>query len=166
MLPRIGLQLAIPQDLDQVSWFGCGPSESYPDSKQAARVGLFRHTVDELYTAYVYPQENGNRSDTRWVAFADLRGHGLLAAGMPLINFSAHRFTTEDLDNAKHTYDLPRRDEITVNLDYVQNGLGSASCGPGVLPQYRLKPEKFAFVVKLRPFPPGGLKQAVALVKG
>ena len=166
MLPRIGLQLAIPQDLDQVSWFGCGPSESYPDSKQAARVGLFRRTVDELYTPYVYPQENGNRSDTRWVAFADLRGHGLLAAGMPLINFSAHRFTTEDLDNAKHTYDLPRRNEITVNLDYAQNGLGSASCGPGVLPQYRLKPEKFAFVVKLRPFPPGGLKQAVALVKG
>ena len=160
MLPRIGLQLAIPQDLDQVSWFGRGPGESYPDSKQAARVGLFRRTVDELYTRYVYPQENGNRSDTRWVAFANPRGHGLLAAGVPTINFSAHRFTTEDLDNAKHTYELPRRDEITVNFDYAQNGLGTASCGPGVLPQYRLKPEKFAFAVKLRPFGPGGRNQA------
>ncbi len=151
MLPRIGLQLAVPQDLDQAAWFGLGPGESYPDSRLAARVGLFRRTVDELCTPYVFPQENGNRSDVRWVSFADMRGRGLLAEGMPLINFSAHRFTTADLDDAKHTYDLPRRDFVTINLDYAHNGLGSASCGPGVLPQYRLKPEKFSFGVRLRP---------------
>jgi hypothetical protein len=71
--------------------------------------------------------------------------------GLPLLNFSAHRFTTEDLDKARHTYELPRREDITLSLDLAQNGLGTASCGPGVLEQYKLKPEEFAFAVQLIP---------------
>ncbi|MFA6569511.1 MAG: hypothetical protein WCS96_14970, partial [Victivallales bacterium] len=84
-------------------------------------------------------------------SFCDLRGYGFKVSGTPLMNFSAHRFTTQDLTAAKHTYDLSARDEITVNLDYRQNGIGTASCGPGVLPQYHLKAEKFAFSVKFKP---------------
>jgi beta-galactosidase/beta-glucuronidase len=151
-LPRIGLQMTIPRSLDRVSWFGRGPGESYPDTKQAGRFGLHARTVDELFTPYIRPQENGNRSDVSWVALADLRGAGLLAVGQPTLDFSAHRFTTVDLEEARHTCDLVSRDEITLNLDYRHNGIGSASCGPGPLPQYLLRPEEFRFRVILKPF--------------
>jgi beta-galactosidase/beta-glucuronidase len=151
MIPRIGLQLGLPADVDQVAWFGRGPGESYSDSKQAARIGRFACSVDDLYTPYVYPQENGNRSEVRWVGFTDRRGLGLKVLGLPLLNFSAHRFTTEDLDKARHTYELNRREDITLNLDLAQNGLGTASCGPGVLEQYKLKPEEFSFALQLIP---------------
>jgi beta-galactosidase/evolved beta-galactosidase subunit alpha len=76
---------------------------------------------------------------------------GLLTV-MPNLNFSAHRFTTQDLENAQHTCDLVPRDEITLNLDYRHHGLGSASCGPGVLPQYELHPHEFDFTIWLKPF--------------
>jgi beta-galactosidase/evolved beta-galactosidase subunit alpha len=151
MIPRIGIQFAIPGEFSTVKWFGLGPGESYPDTRMAGKVGRFCKPVDELCTPYVYPQENGNRSDVRWVSFCDHRGYGFKVCGTPAINFSAHRFTTMDLTAAKHTYDLPERNEITVNLDYKQNGIGTASCGPGVLPQYHLKAEKFAFKVMLKP---------------
>jgi beta-galactosidase/beta-glucuronidase len=151
MIPRIGLEFAIPKEFSKVKWFGLGPGESYPDTRMAGKVGKFCKSVDELYTPYVYPQENGNRSDVRWISFCDLRGYGFQVCGAPLINFSAHNFTTQDLTAAKHTYDLHTREEIIVNLDYRQNGIGTASCGPGVLTQYQLKAEKFRFTVKFEP---------------
>jgi len=151
-LPRVGLQMALSGKLDRVSWLGRGFGESYPDTKQAARFGLFSAMVDDLYTPYIFPQENGNRSDCRWVALTNSRGLGLLAVGRPALDFSAHWFTTMDLETARHTHELKRRDGITINLDYRQNGIGSASCGPGVLPQYELRPEEFRFGVRLRPF--------------
>lgn len=151
VLPRIGLQMTLPEELDHVSWYGRGPGECYIDSKQANPVGVYSCMVDDLYTPYVYPQDNGNRTDVRWVSFTNTRGMGLLAV-MPILNFSAHRFTTEDFDKAQHTYELVPRDEITVNLDYRHHGLGSASCGPGVLPQYELRPDEFRFVIRLKSF--------------
>jgi len=151
-LPRIGLQMALPEQLDLVSWYGRGPGESYSDSKQANRFGIYNCTVDELYTPYVRPQENGNRTDTKWAAFTNIRGMGLIAVGMPSFDFSAHWFTTQDLDKAAHTYELVKRDFITLNLDYQQHGLGTASCGPGQLPQYKLLPHEFKFRLRLSPF--------------
>ena len=151
MIPKIGLHLSIPGDLSRVEWFGLGPGESYPDTRMAGKVGRFCRSVDELHTPYVYPQENGNRSDVRWVSFCDFRGYGFLVSGDPLFHFSAHRFTTQDLTAAKHGCDLPVRDDITVNLDHKQNGIGSASCGPGVLPQYQLKAERFEFKLRIKP---------------
>lgn len=108
-LPRIGLEMTLPGTLDWVQWLGRGPGESYADTKQAARFGVWRAGVNELFTPYVRPQENGNHTDTRWVALQDARGTGLLAVGDPTLNFSAHRFTTEDVDQAQHTYELVPR---------------------------------------------------------
>ncbi len=153
-LPRVGLQTSIPADLDRVKWFGLGPAETYPDSRQAGRVGLWQMTIDQMTTPYERPQENGNRSDTRWVAFTDAHGAGLVARGQPLINFSAHRNTPEEFTQARHPTDLVPRNEIVLILDHAQNGLGTASCGPGVLPQYRLSPAKFDFSVSLFPLSP------------
>ncbi|MBM3212753.1 DUF4981 domain-containing protein, partial [Candidatus Poribacteria bacterium] len=155
-LPKIGLQMALSKEFDWVSWYGGGPGESYIDSKQASRIGLYSYRVDDLYTPYIYPQENGNRMDIRWVSFVNKRGLGLLAV-MPALNFSAHRFTTQDFEKAKHTYDLVSRDEITVNLDYAHHGLGTASCGPGPLTQYELHPHEFRFAIRLRPFSADGI---------
>ena len=150
-LPRIGLQMSIPADLDRVKWYGLGPGETYPDSRQAGRVGLWEMTVDQMTTPYERPQENGNRSDTRWVALTDAHGAGLMAVGQPRVNFSAHRNTPEEFTQARHPADLVPRNEIVLILDHAQNGLGSASCGPGVLPQYKLSPADFDFSVSLLP---------------
>lgn len=143
-LPKIGLQFYLKKAFDQVDWYGRGPGESYVDSKLANRVGRWSAPVKELFTPYVVPQENGNRTDVKWVSLTTESGAGLLAAG-DLFNFSAHHYTTEILENARHTIDLAEQDFIEFNLDHQQNGLGSASCGPGVLEKYELKNDDFEF---------------------
>ncbi|MCL6625013.1 MAG: DUF4981 domain-containing protein [Alicyclobacillus shizuokensis] len=150
--PRIGLQMKLPKSFHRVRWYGRGPGESYPDSKLANRIGWYSRSLDEMYTPYVYPQENGNRSDVRWVSLTGWRGYGLLVCGLPTVNFSVHRFTPEDLDRARHTYELVPRNDVVLNVDAFQHGLGSASCGPDVLPEYSLKADDFRFIVRLRPF--------------
>ncbi|MCP4543525.1 MAG: DUF4981 domain-containing protein [Chloroflexi bacterium] len=151
-LPRIGLQMRLPGHYKNLNWYGRGPHETYMDRKLGAKVGLYGGTVDEQYVPYVVPQENGNKTDVRWVALTNQDGVGLLVVGMPLLNVSAHHFSTQDLTQAAHTYELERRDDITLNLDYAQSGLGNESCGPGVLPQYILEPREIRFKLRLRPF--------------
>ena len=159
-LPRIGLQMTIPLEFSRYSWFGRGPGEAYPDTKQANRVGVWSAGLDQLYTPYIFPQENGNRMDVRWLSVTNLRGLGFLAVGQPTLNFSAHRFTTMDLETARHTYDLKARDEVTLNLDYQHNGIGTASCGPGPWQHYLLRPEAFRFSVRLCLFSADALSPA------
>lgn len=148
-LPRVGLQFTIPATCDRVAWFGRGPGEAYRDSKQAQRFGWWRATVDELFTPYLFPQENGNRTDVRWVEFIGADGRGFRASGVE--NFSVHRYTTEDLEKARHTVELTPRDFLTVNLDHQHHGLGSASCGPGPWEEHQLKPAVWQFAVRLEP---------------
>ncbi len=123
-LVRFGMQLGLPRTMDRVEWFGRGPHESYWDRKTAAAVGLYRNTVSGLHHAYARPQENGNRTDVRWVSFTDANGNGLKATGEPLLDFSAWHYTQEQLEQAKHDYELrPAR------LDYRQSGLAPAGRG-------------------------------------
>ncbi len=138
MLPRVGLRMAVPADLDLVQWFGGGPGEAYADSRRAARIGCWTRRVDGMQTPYVFPQENGSRTDVRWATLTGPDGTGLRVEGEPTFELTVRRWTSEDLAAARHPYDLRPRDRIFVNLDLAQNGLGSASCGPGVLPQYEL----------------------------
>ena len=153
-LPRIGLQMQLPTDLEQLAWYGRGPQEVYVDRQDGAQVSVFRGTVSEQYVPYIVPEENGNKTEVRWAAFTSGAGRGLLAAGKPWLNFSAHHFTTEDLTQARHTCELTPRPEITLNLDYAQSGLGSAACGPGSLEKYKLQAVETRFSVRLRPFNP------------
>jgi beta-galactosidase len=154
-LPRLGVRLSLPAALDRVEWFGLGPGEAYPDSARAARVGRFVRAVDDLQTPYVFPQENGNRAGVRWATLTDSDGAGLLIEGRPTIGLTARRWTTEDLDVARHTSDLVDTDRLWLNIDIAQNGLGSASCGPGVLPEHRLEAVPTSFAVALRTLRPG-----------
>ena len=151
-LPRIGLQMILPGGYEQFTWYGRGPHETYCDRQEGAQVGVYSGTVDEQYVPYIVPEENGNKTEVRWVALTNDAGVGLLAVGTPWLEVSAHHFTTQDLTEAKHTYELQRRAEITLNLDYAQSGLGSASCGPGRLEKYQLKPAETRYRVRLRPF--------------
>ncbi|ACT00346.1 glycoside hydrolase family 2 TIM barrel-domain containing protein [Paenibacillus sp. JDR-2] len=152
MLPKIGLQMELPSDMDAVKWYGRGPGENYSDSKEAGRFGVYRKSVDELFTPYIYPQENGNRTDVRWVSVTDGGGIGLLAVGEPTLEFSARRYTDADLEAARHASDLTPRDFITLNLDYRQNGLGSNSCGPAQAPDCTVTPDEFRFRLLLKPY--------------
>lgn len=152
-LPRLGLRLALPADIDDVEWFGAGPGEAYADSTQAAVVGRYQLSVDDMQTPNVFPQENGNRLGVRW---AELRGaaHGMRIEGDPTISLTVRRWTSEDLDAARHTTDLVPRNRVFVNLDLAQTGIGTASCGPGVLPQYELHASPATWTVRLMPLMP------------
>jgi beta-galactosidase len=138
VLPRLGLRFGLPAAITAVRWFGGGPGEAYADTRQAARVGRYESTVNRLQTPYVMPQENGARIDVRWAELTDPGGEGLRIEGEPPFMFTARRWTSEELDAARHTPELTAGDRVWVNADLAQNGIGSASCGPETLPQYEL----------------------------
>lgn len=152
VFPRIGLTMQVSKDLENIAWYGRGPGESYVDSKMANAFGIYKKKVEELYTPYIFPQENGNRTDVNWLSLTDATGSGFMALAEPSMGFSAHYFDAGDLEKAKHTYELRKRDYITLNLDYRQNGLGSNSCGPGPIPEYRLVPENFYYRIVFKPY--------------
>ncbi len=152
VLPRIGLQLRLPPTFSRVSWYGRGPGESYPDSCQATYIDVFSMSVDDLFTHYVRPQENGNRMDVRWLVLHRADRLGLMVtARSEAFHFSASRYTPEDLIGTRHDAELVPRPFVTLNLDHRQRGLGSASCGPDVRPPYELVAKPFAFSLGLRP---------------
>ena len=143
--PRVGVRMTLPKALENVQWYGGGPGEAYADSREAARVGRYACSVDELQTPYVVPQENGSRIDVRWAELTDAGGNGLRVDGTPYFQLTARRWTTEDLEGARHRSDLTPRDHIYLNLDVAQNGLGSASCGPAATPQHQLEVAPYTF---------------------
>jgi beta-galactosidase len=150
-LPRLGTRLALPATLGRLEWFGLGPGEAYADSRAGVRVGRFASDVDDLQTPYVMPQENGNRSQVRWARLTDEHGAGLQVEGRPVVELTARRWTSEDLDAARHASDLVARDRVWLNVDLAQHGLGSGSCGPAVLPQHRLEAGPTSYAFALRP---------------
>ncbi len=151
-LPRLGLQLALVEGMEQVKWFGRGPHENYIDRLEGAWVDVHESTVDEQFVPYVVPQELGNKSEVRWVSLTDESGVGVLAVGAPWLEFSALHFSVADLDRCKHPHELTKLAETILHLDYAQSGLGSASCGPGRLEKYQLKAGEVLFSLRLRPF--------------
>lgn len=152
-LPRLGVALTLPASLEAVEWFGRGSGESYPDSHASSRVGKFAARIDEMQTPYVMPQENGSRMDVRWARVTGPAG-GVVVTGDPSVALTTRRWTSADLTRARHTTDLVPRDNVYLNVDWKHSGLGSASCGPGVLEQYRIKPQEgvpFEFGFSLAP---------------
>ncbi len=123
-IPKFGMSARIPARYNKMTWYGRGPEENYWDRKDGAPIGLYSGLVDTLWTNYVRPQENGNRTEVRWVAFTDEKEHGLLILAAPIINVSAWPYSSKDLEQAKHINELPKRDFITVNIDYKQMGVG------------------------------------------
>jgi beta-galactosidase len=152
-IPRLGLVWSLPAELDTLTWYGGGPGEAYPDTHRAARVGRFTSSVDGLQTPYVMPQENGRRAGVRWAeltgAGAGLRieavpdegdpeTFGLATFGLATFGLTVRRWTSADLDAAQHPVDLVPSDRVWLTVDLAHRGVGTASCGPDVLPQHEL----------------------------
>jgi beta-galactosidase len=123
MIPRVGTELAVSAGLDRIVWYGRGPSETYVD-RRFEPVGVFTSTVRDQWVDYSRPQENGNKTDVRWVALTNAEGVGLMAIGHPLLSVGASHVTKEDLERAAYSFELPARAEITLNLDLAQMGVG------------------------------------------
>lgn len=147
-LPRLGVRFGLPAAYGGARWFGGGPGEAYPDTRAASVLGRWAIPVDAMQTPYVRPQENGARADVRWAELTDGGGAGLRADGTAPFWFTARRWTSEQLDAAEHLSELVAGETVWVNLDHAMQGIGSQSCGPGVLPQYRLDAAaaQFSFV--------------------
>lgn len=152
-LPRLGVTMQLQPGMESLRWFGRGPHENYWDRKRSAMVGLYSSTVADQYVPYILPQEHGNKTDVRWMTLENPGKHGLwFGATDRLLECSASHFTAHDLFQAKHTTDLMPRPEVIVNIDYAQRGLGTASCGPDTLPQYRIPPATYRLGYWIRPF--------------
>jgi beta-galactosidase len=150
-LPRFGLQIRMPEGYEQVEYFGYGPHESYIDKHVSTRKSRFAATVDEMHEDYLMPQENGSRYSTEWATVTGADGTGILIAGMDSFSFNISHYTPEDLTEAMHPYELKKRDETILHIDYKMSGLGSNSCGPELLLKYRLVETAFRFRVGIRP---------------
>ncbi len=143
-LPRIGMQLMLEKEHQHVEWYGFGPHETYPDSCQSGYLDWWKKTVAEMHTPYVRPQENGNRMQTKTFLLSKDSGKGLRVAS-DVLNFSVHHYTQDNAAQATHRNQLVEADGIEVNIDAAVQGLGTASCGPGILPKYLLLNQAFHF---------------------
>lgn len=138
-LLRVGNRIELNGALENMEWYGRGPEDSYADRKSGCDVGIWNSTVSDQFVNFVYPQETGNKTDVRYLALTGKDGSGLLIDAQDhLLNVSALHYTQEDLEQANHPYQLKGTDNTVVTIDYAQMGLGTASCGPAALSQYRL----------------------------
>jgi len=165
-LPRVGVRLTLPAGHDRLLWFGRGPHESYPDRKRGAAIGRWHGKVAEQYVPYMMPQEHGGHADTRWAVLACPEGPGVLLGADAPFQCNASHFTPEDLTRATHAEELVMRDEVIVHVDHAHRGLGTLSCGPDTLPEYRVGPGRFRWSWRLRPLDarredPGALARQV-----
>lgn len=139
LLPKVGMQLGVPASCDRIEWYGRGPHETYWDRQTGAEIAFHERTLEEFIVPYIRPQDNANRTDVRWVRFLDASAAGLEIVGLEPLSVSAWPYTAEDLEAAKHDHELPRRDSITVNVDWRLHGVGGDdSWGALTHPQYTL----------------------------
>ncbi|MBN1822672.1 MAG: DUF4981 domain-containing protein [Prolixibacteraceae bacterium] len=164
---KMGMNLEMPRSFDRMTWLGRGPQESYWDRKTSAFVGLYSGSVADQYWAYLRPQENGNKTDVRWMAITDNEGSGLLFKGSQLLSVSAHHNIIEDFESPertdgrqvpgievinRHTTDVKPRDLTSVNIDYKQMGVGGDnSWGAQTHPEYRLTEKEYSYSFIMKP---------------
>jgi beta-galactosidase len=165
-IPRMGMQMQLPAELTNLKWLGRGPHENYTDRKTSADIGLYESTVADQYTPYIRPQENGYKTDTRWLTLTDDNGTGIMVSGNPLFCFSALNNIHDDFESpgklsqyrkdAKtantHTIDVKPRDLVNLNIDLGQMGVGGDnSWGALIHPEYRLLDKKYEYSFRIRP---------------
>jgi len=156
-MPRFGMKMRVNRALGEVEWYGRGPHENYCDRNTSAFVGLYKSTPEEMYFPYIRPQENGYRTDTRWLTLTDHQGIGLKITGIPFFGFSALPYTIENLDqgikkNYKHTCDLVPADFYEVMIDLKQMGVGGDdSWGARPHSQYQIPAGKYTFSFRMNP---------------
>ena len=153
-LPRFGVRMFLDKKLADIRYFGMGPQESYRDKHQAASHGLYRANVGDLHEDYIRPQENGSHYDCEYVELNNSR-YGIVASAEKAFSFNASYYTQEELEKKTHNYELIESDSVVFCVDYALNGIGSNSCGPVVLEQYRFDDVLFRFQFTLVPYVKG-----------
>ncbi|MDD4269680.1 MAG: glycoside hydrolase family 2 TIM barrel-domain containing protein [Thermoguttaceae bacterium] len=152
LIPKVGMTTSVSSRFENVAWYGRGPQETYWDRKTGGEIAIHQATVEEMIHPYCRAQDTGNRSDVRWLTLTDSSGAGLrVTAGTEVVNFAVWPFTMADLEAATHSYQLPRRDALTVNIDHQLHGVGGDnSWGALTHPQYTLpgdKPYEYSFTL-------------------
>lgn len=150
-LPRFGVRMFLDKKLSTARYFGMGPQESYCDKHQAASHGLYQANVDDLHEDYIRPQENGSHYDCEYVELNNSR-YGIVVSAENAFSFNASYYTQEELEEKTHNYELTESDSVVFCVDYALNGIGSNSCGPVVLEQYRFDDVLFRFQFTLIPY--------------
>ncbi|PRX53785.1 glycoside hydrolase family 2 TIM barrel-domain containing protein [Flagellimonas meridianipacifica] len=167
ILPKYGMQVQLSKELDALQWFGRGPHENYSDRNHGAAIGLYQESVSEDFYEYIRPQESSNKTDVQWLTISNSKGLGFyVASDSNDLSVSAWPYTTKDIDEALHTYDLKPRDFITLNLDLAQMGVGGDdSWSKNALPQeeFRVQPENHQYSFVLIPIENAQIKQRYAL---
>ena len=153
-LPRFGVRMFLDKKISAVRYFGMGPQESYCDKHQAASHGLYRADVGDLHEDYIRPQENGSHYDCEYVELNNSR-YGIVVSAENAFSFNASYYTQEELEKKTHNYELIESDSVVFCVDYALNGIGSNSCGPVVLEQYRFDDVLFRFQFTLIPYVKG-----------
>ena len=153
-LPRFGIRMFLNKKMNEVTYFGMGPQESYRDKHQASCHGLFRSKVAQMHEDYIRPQENGSHYDCDYVEITSGQ-YGIAAVSNDSFSFNVSVYTQEELERASHNYELEESDSTVFCMDYAMNGIGSNSCGPDVLDKYRFAEEAFRFQFELIPFVKG-----------
>lgn len=146
-LARIGYEMEIPEIYDQFSWYGKGPWESYVDRQDGARLGRYETQVEDQFHNYIYPQENGNKYEVRWAKVADEKGYGVFVFGKQPLEVSVRPYSTMNIAEAMHPYQLKKLDYSILNINYKMAPIGNESCGPVPLEKYVIKPHPCHFEI-------------------
>jgi len=153
LIPKFGMRMQIPDEFTTVNWYGRGPWENYPDRKAASLVGLYESKLENFITNYPAPQDNANRCDVRWFSFSAQNGHSIKVTGLQALCFHAWPYTEDDLEKAKHPFDLPKRDFINLNIDLNIHGVGgNDTWGAKTMEKYTLpgnKPYSYGFILEV-----------------
>ncbi|WP_179020644.1 glycoside hydrolase family 2 TIM barrel-domain containing protein [Winogradskyella forsetii] len=155
ILPRFGTNFIVNNEFDTVKWLGRGPHENYQDRKTSALVGQYESEVSDLYVPYIRPQENGYKTDTRWLMFLNEKGLGIKITAPNHFSFSAHHQFNDDFDaggtkQQRHTIDIKKRDFVNINIDMMQMGVGGDNSW-GAMPhkEYRIQPQNLSLVYRI-----------------
>lgn len=154
-IPKIGMQGAIKRDYDQISWYGKGLLENYIDRNYGFDAAIYKQPIEEFMEPYAVPQENGNRTDVRWMFLANKKGEGLLVVADSLISMSAWPYTEENIETAKHTNKLRDAGYLTLNIDLIQMGVGGNDSWSDVaapLEKYQIPAKRYQYSFYLKPF--------------
>jgi beta-galactosidase len=156
-MPRFGISMSLPGRMDRLNYYGRGPWENYADRNHASHLGIYNSTVAEQYVPYIRPQENGNKTDVRWLTLTDESGAGLKIEGLQPLSVSALHNPVEDFDpgsskKQRHHIDIHPHESVFLNIDLMQRGVGGDNSW-GALPheEYRLKGDKYSFGFLLGP---------------
>ena len=149
--PKIGTQLLMPLQYNKVRFFG-KDTENYPDRNSSGKIRLYERDAKDLFELHEEPQDNGNHSETRWLSITNDEGNGIFFTSDEHFNFSIYQYSDDNLSVAERINQMELADFWTVNVDYKQAPLGTATCGPGALEKYLIRNENYEYTIRLRPF--------------